>query len=449
MSRYETYKKGGLDWEPEVPKHWSLRRLSTLGRFKTGGTPPNKEGVESKGEIPWITPQDMWRFDIDRTKNFITSEAVKKLNYKLFPKGSILLVCIASIGKISICKKDSYSNQQITAITDMECNNRFLMYSLKGQMEKIKNDASSNVVPIINTKYLKTIMIPFPPEKEQEQIADYLDWKINEIDKLISIEKDKLNKIRLLKEQHIEDIIFNNGSENSISNWYNYLPKMATEIKIKNIFRLRDERNYLPEEEVELLSLYTRLGVIKNKDIDKRTGNKNTTVHNYKKVYQQDIVVNIMLCWMGAIGISDYNGVTSPAYDVYKPDLKRVNPKYYHYLFRTNKFKSELYKNGKGIVLMKWRVYADRFKNIIVPLPSLDEQRRIVGLIEKAEFNIREYIRLINNTIIDLGLLKESLISEVVTGQIDVRNVVIPTYEKVDSIVDEEVEGEELLEYGD
>ena len=170
-----------------------------------------------------------------------------------------------------------------------------------------------------------------------------------------------------------------------------------------------------------------------------KTGNKNTTVENYKKIYEDDIVVNIMLCWMGAIGISKYNGVTSPAYDIYKPNLELVVPEYYHYMFRTNKFRSELFKRGKGIVLMKWRVYSDKFKNIIVPLPDIDEQKRIIGLIEEKKEIILGNISIIKRKLTTLKELKQSLISEVVTGKIDVRNVVIPEYKKV-TLLDDEIE---------
>lgn len=455
MSRYEIYKKVNLSWLNEVPEGWSFISLKRIGELKTGNSIRDDEKNKfsnNNGARIFVTTSDInsEKMEIIHKSNIYIPFENK--SFKLCIPGSTLVCIEGGSGgkKVAITNEEVNFGNKLCSIKSHTQHDKYIYYIICSRIFKkyyqMFINGDRNGVSLAN---IKNFIMPVPSLIEQKQIVDYLDWKINEIDKLISIEKDKLNKIRLLKEQHIEDIIFNDGSETSISNWYNYLPKMATEIKIKNIFRLRDERNYLPEEEVELLSLYTRLGVIKNKDIDKRTGNKNTTVYNYKKVYQQDIVVNIMLCWMGAIGISDYNGVTSPAYDVYKPDLKRVNPKYYHYLFRTNKFKSELYKNGKGIVLMKWRVYADKFKNIIVPLPSLDEQRRIVELIENVEFNIREYIRSINNTIKDLGLLKESLISEVVTGQIDVRNVVIPAYEKVDSIIDEEVEGEELLEDGD
>lgn len=275
-------------------------------------------------------------------------------------------------------------------------------------------------------------VFPIPSFDEQKKIVEYLDWKINEIDQLIALETEKIERLLEWEKVKIEEIIFNNSNDSSLSDWYDNIPRNSIEIKIKNIFKLRDERNHLTENEVELLSLYSKIGIIRNKDVKKTAGNKNTTVENYKNVCEQDIVVNIMLCWMGAIGVSRYNGVTSPAYDVYKPDLTKVVPEYYHYLFRTNKFKSELYKNGKGIVLMKWRVYSEKFCNIVVPLPEIEEQRRVLNLIKKIGIAVEDCNETIYQVISNLESLKTSLISEVVTGKIDVRNVVIPSYEKVD-----------------
>lgn len=428
MSRYETYKKGGLDWEPEVPKHWSLRRLSTLGRFKTGGTPPNKEGVESKGEIPWITPQDMWRFDIDRTKNFITSEAVKKLNYKLFHKGSILLVCIASIGKISICKKDSYSNQQITAITDMECNNRFLMYSLKGQMEKIKNDASSNVVPIINTKYLKTIMIPFPPDKEQKQIADYLDWKINEIDKLISIEKEKLKKLNSLFQSKLDsyfDICDSNKSNDGI--------------KIKNVVEQITIRRKVLQPYIALEDIISQKGKLNKKAAD--------LVKNEDGIAVEPgmIVFGKLRPYLAKCVLVDFCANCSSEFLVVKPI--GINTKYLKYLMLSNTFVNLVNSSTYGTKMP--RANSEYILNLRVKLKNIEEQIKDVEAIECIERIIDKNVGIVNDRIDELSKLKETLISEVVTGQIDVRKVVIPAYEKVDSIVDEEIEGEELLEDGD
>lgn len=129
-------------------------------------------------------------------------------------------------------------------------------------------------------------------------------------------------------------------------------------------------------------------------------------------------MVNIILCWMGAVGRSAYNGVTSPAYDVYKP-LHDTNSKYYHYLFRTSQFNGECYRYGRGIMLMRWRTYSTEFRAISVPLPPKDEQERIVEFLDKKLDDVDRLIGNVQTQIEKLKAYKQSLITEVVTKGLD------------------------------
>ena len=196
----------------------------------------------------------------------------------------------------------------------------------------------------------------------------------------------------------------------SVANW-NVSP-------IRYLFSLREEKNYKQLKDVNLLSLYTDLGVFPHGEQEER-GNKAVTADGYKVVYKDDIVVNIILAWMGAIGISDYNGVTSPAYDVYKPN-KNVCSRYYHYLFRTKLFSGECYKYGRGIMEMRWRTYSSEFKRIKVPVPSYDEQHQIADYLDLKCNQIDKTISDRQIAIEKLHEYKKSLIYEVVTGKKEV-----------------------------
>lgn len=155
--------------------------------------------------------------------------------------------------------------------------------------------------------------------------------------------------------------------------------------------------------EVNLISLYSSIGVRQHSDIEHTTGNRARSADGYKIVHRDDIIVNILLCWMGAIGRSDYDGVTSPAYDVYMP-RKGVNSQYYHYLFRTTAFSGECYKAGKGIMAMRWRTYSPQFMDITVPVPPRAEQDQIVRFLDWKVSEINKKISLKRQS---LDLLKE------------------------------------------
>ena len=200
--------------------------------------------------------------------------------------------------------------------------------------------------------------------------------------------------------------------------WLGKIPNHWMIRRIKNLFELRNEKNYEALEDVNLISLYTDKGVVQHSDLTETTGNKAVTAEGYKIVKEDDIVVNIILCWMGAVGRSAYNGVTSPAYDVYKP-LHDTNSKYYHYLFRTSQFNGECYRYGRGIMLMRWRTYSTGFRAISVPLPPEDEQKRIVNFLDKKIDDVDRLIGNVQKQIEKLKAYKQSLITEVVTKGID------------------------------
>jgi len=200
--------------------------------------------------------------------------------------------------------------------------------------------------------------------------------------------------------------------------WLGKIPNHWMIRRIKNLFELRNEKNYEALEDVNLISLYTDKGVVQHSDLTETAGNKAVTAEGYKIVKEDDIVVNIILCWMGAVGRSAYNGVTSPAYDVYKP-LHDTNSKYYHYLFRTSQFNGECYRYGRGIMLMRWRTYSTEFRAISVPLPPEDEQKRIVNFLDKKIDDVDRLIGNVQKQIEKLKAYKQSLITEVVTKGID------------------------------
>jgi len=200
--------------------------------------------------------------------------------------------------------------------------------------------------------------------------------------------------------------------------WIGEIPDDWKTRQIRYLFSLRDERNYKPLSEVNLISVYTDKGVLQHSDIEQTTGNKAQNADGYKHVYKNDLVVNIILCWMGALGISDFDGVTSPAYDVYAPnDLNTILPKYYHYLFRTPQFNGKCYTEGRGIMQMRWRTYSSEFKSIKVPLPPKATQQRIAEYLDSKCAQIDSIIEESKKSIEEYKAWKQSVIFEAVTGK--------------------------------
>lgn len=206
------------------------------------------------------------------------------------------------------------------------------------------------------------------------------------------------------------------GYKDSGVEWIGAIPKGWDIIRIGYAFCLRSEKNYLPKDKVQLLSLYTGVGVFPTgSEKTKTSGNHAQTVSGYKIVHKNDIVVNIILAWMGAIGVSNYDGVVSPAYDVYIPDLLKIVPHYAHYVFRTDGIAGECFKYGRGIMLMRWRTYSSEFKQIKIPFPPLPEQQRIADFLDTKCGIIDRTIDAVSRQIEDLEKYKKALITKTVT----------------------------------
>ena len=194
--------------------------------------------------------------------------------------------------------------------------------------------------------------------------------------------------------------------------WLGEVPHCWDVKKVKNIFHLIAEPA-AKNNQCELLSVYTDIGVKPRAELEER-GNKASTTDGYWIVKKGDIVVNKLLAWMGAIGLSEYDGVTSPAYDILRPH-QQINGKFFHYLFRTPLCLSEFKKNSRGIMDMRLRLYFEELGNIYIPFPSYPEQQQIAQFLDDKTAKIDQAVDLAEKQIALLKEHKQILIQNAVT----------------------------------
>ena len=417
-------------WFGAIPPHWTYDKIGILfseRRTKVSDKDYAPLSVARIGVVPQLATA-------------VKTDAGD--NRKLVCNGDFVINSRSDRkGSCGVADRDgSVSLINIVLTPRNEWNNRYVHYLMRSQpfSEEYYRYGRGIVADLWTTRYseMKSILLPIPPRTEQDQIVRFLDWKVSVINRLIGIKRREIERIEELRKTITHFMVYGNENKENVSRW-----EMR---RIKTLFDMRDERNYEPLQTVNLISVYSKFGVIQNKDIEYSMGNHARSAEGYKKVYENDIVVNIILCWMGAIGISAYNGVTSPAYDVYIPH-KDVCGRYYHYLFRTQDFSDKCYKVGKGIMSMRWRVYSPQFRNIIVPFPPLSEQIKIAAQLDNKLQNMDKYIQSIFRQIATLQELKTRLIADAVTGKIDVRNIEIPNYEFVGEALqaEEEIDAED------
>ncbi len=427
-------KDSGIPWIGEIPVDWSIVKIK-VGVYKVGSGKTPTGGATSYADdgILFLRSQNVYDTGLELSNpTYIMPEVDEEMKgTRVLPHDVLLNITGGSIGRCCIFPESlgtANVNQHVSIIRVNE--DVFLpqfmhyywisplgsmainLYQTGGNREGMSAEAIKNT-PIILISL-----------DEQRRICNTLDCKCAEIDAVLEKTRTSIGEYKRLKQTIItravtKGIHGDRPMKNSGIDWAGKIPSHWSVRRIKTLFSLRDERNTLPLEKVNLISLYTDKGVVQHSDLEKTTGNKAITADGYKKVYENDIIVNIILCWMGAIGRSAYEGVTSPAYDIYVPSPE-VECQFYHYYFRTPGFSGDCYKRGKGIMTMRWRTYSDQFRDIPVVVPPLEEQQAIVRYLDEMCSQADILIAKKEKVVLELESYKKSLIYKYVTGKREV-----------------------------
>lgn len=401
-------KDSGIEWIGEIPSSWGIASLKYLCKMQAGRT-LSSEQIVQEGQYPVYGGNGIRGF------------------YKDFNcEGKYLLIGRqgALCGNVHKVEGKFWATEHavLVSISD-KCDVNFMHYMLIGMNlnQYASNTAAQPGLAVNSILSAKTCMAPID---EQQKIAKLLDNICSELDNMLIKIRTSIEEYKKLKQAVItwavtQGVRGKREMKDCKVEWIKKIPVDWKEQRIKTLFDLRDEKNYLPLEEVNLISLYTDLGVVQHSELEKTTGNKATKADGYKIVCENDIIVNIILCWMGAIGRSAYNGVTSPAYDIYIP-RSGVESRFYHYYFRTRGFSGDCYKRGKGIMAMRWRTYSEQFRDISVVYPPLREQIEIVNYLDEKCAEIDNLIAKKEKYFAEIENYKKSLIYEYVTGKKEV-----------------------------
>ena len=341
--------------------------------------------------------------------------------------GDLLITKDGTVGKVAIISglddKASLNSGILRIQTVDEIDRKFLYYVLLSDefwmWFNYTNSGASTILHLYQNVF-DEFTFTFPQKNEQQKIADFLDKKTAQLDKAKSLLEEQIQRLKDYRASLIYETV-TKGLDKTVPmkdsgiDWIGQVPEGWGIGRVKDAFKLRSEKNFRPIEEVQLLSLYTEFGVFPHGDREEK-GNKAVSTEGYKIVYKKDIVVNIILAWMGSIGISEYDGVTSPAYDIYEP-LEGVCSKFFHYLFRTEAFAGQCYKYGKGIMKMRWRTYSDDFKTIEIPIPDYNSQVNIVKFLDNKLKIINQLIDIKQEQIENINKQRQTLIYDYVTGK--------------------------------
>ena len=414
---------------------WRNITVGNLGEVITGYTPPTTNAEYFGGVYPFITPTDI---TIDsrtvQTERFLSQKGYEYNKNRLLPQNTVCVTCIgATIGKTCMTTVPSVTNQQINSIVvnQDKYDPYFVFYLLITKTDVLQSVANKATTPIVNKSTFASIHVYVPPLSTQRKIVKFLDRKTEQIDELIRI---KERRIELLQEQRTalinqsvtKGLAPNVEMKPSGVEWIGEIPKhwKKSRFKYESLVPVQYGLNISSD-------LYVEQGIrfIRTTDI---------TDHGElidKGVYlETEAVEKIYLTQPNDFLISR-SGTLGRTY-LHQSDEKHT---YGGYLVRFNfgcSIKSRfIFYFTKSLCFEHWialntiqstigNVNGQKYSNLEIFFPSFTEQTQIVNFLDSKTKQIDELITTERRKIELLKEYRQSLISEAVTGKIDVRNEV-------------------------
>lgn len=249
----------------------------------------------------------------------------------------------------------------------------FQTESIKKQLKTIANGIS---VLGISKKNVSNIQINIPSIEEQEKIVKFLsliDRKIVLLEKTLKINKES-------KEYYLENIF--GGSTFDKLNVFN------GEYETKNMKQIFKERKETKQPKLELLAVTQTRGILPAKEVN-NTDNSNEDKRKYKHVLPGDIAYNSMRMWQGACGVSNKEGIVSPAYTILTPRTDKINTTFYYYYFKSSYALYQFYKYSQGLTSDTWNLKYPMLHNIKLNVPSIEKQNIVANLFQTIDNKIQ------------------------------------------------------------
>lgn len=448
------YKYVGVSerWADEIPAHWDILRLKRILQVRKEKNNPIVTDfilslTASQGVVPVNEKEGSGG---NKPKDDLTKYSVAR-------KGDLLVNCMNVVaGSAGVSKWDGAISPVYYALYPRDvakCNIWYFHYvfrllpfqrSLLGLGKGILLHESStgklNTVRMrISMDYLNNVNLPLPPKEEQNKIVSYLNWKTSMINKLIAAKKREISLLKEYKESIITYYVTHGLTDVKMRPteiyWLHEVPAHWRETKLK--YLLKKHKREVPEN-AELL-ICSNSGDVKKRG-DSKLGLVASSDDIYQGVQNGDLLIHGMDTWHGAIAISEFDGMCTPVVHVCTCSQSKRFVAYYLKMMAYTKVYKAI-SNGVRQNTSDFRSW-DKVANLLIAFPEFEEQETIADYIDDLVDSTNTLIKGYEGQIEQLYEMKHCIISDVVTGKIDVRDIEIPEFEFIDenpSVEDDEV----------
>ena len=433
--RYEKYKQTGTKWITSIPVSWDMQKIGALfvqRKEKVSDKDFAPISVTKNGILPQLATAAKTD-DGDNRKKVCVGDFV--INSRSDRKGSCGVSDLE--GSVSLIKIVLQPREQLSG--------RYAHYLLRNHLfsEECYRNGRGIVADLWTTRYseMKTILLPVPPREEQDQIVRYLDWQVSKINRLIAA---KRKEIALLKEHRTAKI--NQAVTTGIHcdtqlaytgyNWLPYAPANWKPVPAKALFRNITELRRLDDS---MLAATQKYGLIEQTEYMRLEGRRivlaNDNLDKWLHTEPNDFIISLR-SFQGGLEMCSKPGCVTWHYVVLR-SRRNIYPDFYKWFFKSAAYIGALQKTSDFI-----RDGQDlRFSNFVkvgLFIIPMDEQREIAEYLNREIPKYDVAISNLEKQIDQITELRTRLISDVVTGQVDVRGIKVPDDEYINNEITEE-----------
>ncbi|WP_216072230.1 restriction endonuclease subunit S [Acinetobacter indicus] len=435
FEKYDAYKDSGVEWLGRIPSDWEMISLkrSIEGCFNgLWGSDPKS----NHDDIVVLRVADFNRNKLVIDNSKLTFRNIKKseIGNRLLKKGDLLIEKSGGgdktlVGCVVLFNEDykALTSNFVAKMTPKSnVNSCFLNYifaSLYANNVNYQSIKQTTGIQNLDTNSYLNEKFALPSLPEQEAIVSFLNQKSSEIDQAIIIKEQQIALLNERKQIVIQKAVTqgldpNVPMKDSCVEWIGQIPEHWKVVRAKYLFKEVEERSVLGNEELLSVSHLTGVTPRSEKNVSMFMAEDYSGSKLCKK---HDLVMNIMWAWMGALGVSNYDGIVSPAYGVYRQKVANTfNSEYLEYLLKTTKYIEHYNRASTGLHSSRLRFYGHMFFNMKLGFPCLDEQNEIIASIKNQTSKIELAVENLTNQIEKLKEYKTTLINDAVTGKIKV-----------------------------
>lgn len=442
MELYESYKDSGVAWIGKVPEHWEVMKTSLLYTNIGSGTTPStskQEYYEDDG-FCWLQTGDLNDGYITDTSKKISKVAIKDCKLRFYPVGSIVIAMYgATIGKIGLLKVPTSTNQACCVLPySNKMNEIYTFYVCQIAKGQMLLEAVGGGQPNISQDIIKKLKLPVPPICEQQAIAAYLDKRCSEIDNAITTQQKRIALLQELKQSIITRVVTQGihpdvPLKESGVEWIGKVPEHWEVRRLKSICQSKKYaiktgpfgtqlkgQDLYPEGDIRV---YNQRNVIDDNFNECSFYVTHKKASDLKSFYTQPN--DLLITSRGTIGkcsILPDNvpmGILHPCLIAVRIDQKICTIEWAKlFIGESNCFATNIFLNSNATTIDV--IYTDTLKNVIITIPPVFEQKKIIAYIDQHIKKLDSIIKKANKRIEYLQELRQSVITEAITGKIKV-----------------------------